>query len=104
MEDESIVVKNVRVEYLSTKTDKYNNEICYFKIRDKSIDHKFSAVAKDGFNLPFFKTDKGHMLIKVKSKYVKMKALNKNDVVAVEIIFTQYKMNDIDGFYVSKII
>ena len=104
MEDEVVVIKNVRVEYLSTKKDKYNNEINYFKIRDKSIDQKFSAVAQDGFNLPWFKTDKGHTLLKVKSKYVKVKSLNKDDIVVAEIVFTQYNMNGIDGFYVSRIV
>ena len=37
MEEENILFKNVRVEYLSTKLDKYNNEISYFKIKDKNI-------------------------------------------------------------------
>ena len=35
MDDENIVIKNVRVEYITTKTDKYNNQVCYFKIKDR---------------------------------------------------------------------
>ena len=58
MEDEKVVIKNVRVEYITTKTDKFNNETCYFKLKDKNIDLKFAAVIKEGFNLAWFKTDK----------------------------------------------
>ena len=33
MEDEKVVIKNVRVEYITTKTDKFNNDLCYFKLK-----------------------------------------------------------------------
>jgi hypothetical protein len=33
MEDEKVVVKSVKAEYIATKTDKYENEICYFKMK-----------------------------------------------------------------------
>jgi len=38
MDEETIGIKTVRVEYISTKTDKYDNEIIYFKLRDKNVD------------------------------------------------------------------
>ena len=38
MEDEKVIIKNVRVEYITTKTDKFNNEICYLTLKDKNID------------------------------------------------------------------
>ena len=37
MEDEKVVIKNVRVEYIATKTDKFNNENCYFKLKDNKV-------------------------------------------------------------------
>ena len=46
MDDESIVIKNVRVVYIATKHDKYNNELAYFKIKDNNIDQKFSTIIK----------------------------------------------------------
>ena len=40
MDDEKITIKNVKAEYITTKTDKYENEICYFKLRDKKYRFK----------------------------------------------------------------
>ena len=38
MEDEKVTINNVRVEYITTKTDKFNNENCYFNLKDKNIE------------------------------------------------------------------
>ena len=38
--EEIITLKNINFEYLSTKHDKYENEICYLKTKDKHIDQK----------------------------------------------------------------
>ena len=35
MDDEKVVLKGVKVEYVTTKRDAYENEVCYFKILDK---------------------------------------------------------------------
>ena len=56
MDEEKVVIKNVKAEYITTKTDKYDNEICYFKLRDKNIDSKVAPLMKDSFNLPLFKS------------------------------------------------
>jgi len=29
MDEEKVVIKNVKAEYITTKTDKYENELCY---------------------------------------------------------------------------
>ena len=101
MEDEKVVIKNVRVEYITTKTDKFNNEICYFKLKDKNIDTKFSVLINEGFNKPWFKTDKGHYILKVKTKYTKLKELKKEETILTDIAFKYYKMGEAEGFYVS---
>ena len=103
MEDEKVVIKNVRVEYISTKTDKYDNELIYFKIKDKNIELKFANIVKDGFHVPWFKSDKGQHILKVKPKYAKLKELAKDIVILTDITFNYYKMNDIQGFYVCSI-
>jgi hypothetical protein len=102
MDEEKIGIKTVKVEYISTKTDKYDNEIIYFKLKDK-VDLKFANLMKPSYILPWFKSDKGHYLLKVKTKYCKMKELKKEDNVLVDVIFKYYKMNDIQGYYVSSI-
>ena len=103
MEDDKIVIKNVRVEYITTKTDAFDNEICYFKLKEKNMESKFAAIMKNDFRLPWFKTDKGYYLLKVKTKYSKLKVLHENETVLVEICFKYYKMNDSEGFYVSNL-
>ena len=77
MEDEQVGIKTVRVEYITTKTDKFDNELSSFKLRDKNIESKFSPLIKESFRLPWFKSDKGQYILKVKPKYCKMKELKK---------------------------
>ena len=103
MDDEKVTIKNVKAEYITTKTDKNENEICYFKMRDNSFEAKFAPLMKDSYKLPWFKTDKGHYLLKVKTKYSKVKELKKEEVVLLEVVFKYFKMNDFEGFYVCSI-
>ena len=103
MDEENIVIKNVRVEYITTKLDTYNNEISYFKIKDKNIEQKFKPIMKDKFKLPWFKTDKNQTIIKVKQKYIKNLEPVKEKEIIVDINFKYYSMNDIEGYYVSAI-
>jgi hypothetical protein len=103
MDDDKVVIKNVKVEYITTKTDAFENEICYFKLKEKNIESKFAAIMKNDFRLPWFKSDKGYYLLKVKTKYNKWKAMHKDETVLVEVCFKYYKMNDSEGFYVSSL-
>ena len=91
MDNDKIVIKNVRVEYITTKTDNYDNEICYFKLKDKNIESKFAAIMKTNFRLPWFKSDRGYYLLKVKTKYNKLETLNKDESILVDIVFKYYK-------------
>ena len=101
MEDEKVIIKNVRVEYITTKTDKFNNEICYLKLKDNNIDVKFAAIIKEKHKTPWFKTDKGHYILNVKTKYCKLKELKKEDTILTDVVFKYYKMEESEGFYVS---
>ena len=67
------------------------------------MEQKFSSIIKDGFNLPWFKSDKGQYILKVKSKYVKLKDPQKDIPILVDIDFKSYSMNDSQGFYVSSL-
>ena len=37
MDDGKVVIKNLKLEYISTKKDKYDNEYAYFKIKEKIL-------------------------------------------------------------------
>ena len=104
MEKENIVVKNVKLEFIATKTDNYDNELSYFKIKDKTIEKKMAEYITEDFKIPWFSSDSGKSkILKVKQKYVKLKNLNRSDAITVEITFKEYKMEDICGFYVSSL-
>ena len=44
----NIEIKNIIITYISTKTDKFNNTICYFKVTDtkakKNKSYSFTIV------------------------------------------------------------
>ena len=103
MDDEKFSIKNVKAEYITTKTDNYKNEIRYFKMKDKNFELKFAALMRDSYILPWFKTDKGRYMLKGKTKYCKIKELRKEEVVLLDVVFKYYKMNDVEGFYVFSI-
>ena len=80
----------------------YNNSICWFKI-DKNSINKLSVLNKVGYKLPYFETEDFKTLLKVKSKHVKIDELKNDVVIACDIGFKYYKMNDVQGFYVNKL-
>ena len=104
MTDERVLIKSVRVEYISTKPDAYDNEVSYLKSIDKNVDQKFVALIKDNFKNPWFKTLKGQTILKVKPKYMKLKEAKKEEVIVVDISFKYYKMNNVEGYYVCGLV
>ena len=102
MAEDKVIIKNIKLEYISTKTDNYNNNQVYFKVL-KGQENKFTAINKDGYHLPYFKTDDNKYLLKVKSKYVKLDELNKDMTYICDLEMKYYKMESVEGFYVSQI-
>ena len=102
MGDEKVIIKNLKLEYITKKMDNYNNEQVYFKIL-KGQENKFTAINKDGFTLPYFKSQDGKFLLKVKSKYVKIDDLNKDMTYICDLELKYYKMESVEGWYVSKL-
>ena len=104
MDDEKVLIKGVKVEYITTKIDAYDNELCYFKFRDKNIDTKLAVLIKEGFKYPWFRSDKGQTILKIKKKYMKLKETNKEEIVIVDLSFKYYKMNNNEGYYVCGLV
>ena len=90
MED-IIIVKNVKLLFIVTKENKYENEISYFKLA-KNMENKFTALNKVGFKVPYFETTDGKFLLKVKHKNVKINELKKDEPITCEIHFKYYKL------------
>ena len=103
MSEELITIKKIRVEYLSTKQDKYNQDISYFKKKDFDIDARFSIIKREGYVVPMFKSENGVYILKTKQKYVKLKEPKRDEIVTVDIGFHYYKMNNIEGYYVRSL-
>ena len=59
---------------------------------------------KEGFKYPWFRTDKGQTVFKIKKKYMKLKETNKEEIVIVDVSFKYYKMNGNEGYYISSIV
>jgi regulatory protein YycI of two-component signal transduction system YycFG len=102
MSDDKVVIKNLKVEVITKKMDNYNNEQVYFKIL-KGQENKFTVINKDGYHLPYFKTIDNKYLLKVKSKYVKLEDLNKDMTYICDLELKYYKMDTVEGYYVSKL-
>ena len=73
MDDEKVLIKSLKVEYISTKIDAYDNELCYFKFRDKNIDSKLAVLIKEGFKYPWFRSDKGQTILKIQKEVYEIK-------------------------------
>jgi hypothetical protein len=100
---DKVIIKSVRIEYLSTKTDNYDNLKSFFEVKDKNFEQKFALVNKEGYCKPWFKGESDQYILNPKKLNVKLKELQKEEVVVVDITFKHFKMNDKEGFYISSL-
>ena len=105
-----LVVNDLLVEYLNTKTNTYDSEISYFKIIDSAFRVKlkslFSLNDDGSMKMPIWVTEKQEHILKVKSKFiVNHKDLIERDVFVLNVSFEYYNMEqaNIKGYY-AKII
>ena len=102
-------VNGLLTEYLSTKKDNYDNEVSYYKIIDKNYKNKMSAILSqqtDECKMPFWKTEDGEYILKVKTKYTPKTKIDINEIVTVNLMFKHYCMETSDdkllqGYYVK---
>jgi hypothetical protein len=99
----NITINELLVEYLSTKVDKFNNEISYFKIVDSAFRIKlkplFSLNDDGNLKLPIWTTeDKNEQILKVKDRWIgSLKELNKKELYNIDIDFEHYTMETDNG-------
>ena len=66
-------INDLVVEFLATKENDYNANICCFKVVDVECKTKmksFIGLQDDDIRMPYWKTDKQEMILKVKDKFV----------------------------------
>ena len=102
---ETIVIKELKVKFICSKEDNYDNMISYFKIDDPAIKKKLKIANKlsDSLYKPFWITDKKETMFKVKSNNIKRKDLIKNNEYICDIDLIPYYVektaNELKGYY-----
>ena len=106
--NKTIEIKNITVTYISTKTDKFENTICYFKVTDTKAKKRLTPIVSQicpECRLPIWETDNIEYMLKVKQKYAP-KGLTADTELKVMLTFKYYCMdvpggdgNIIQGYY-----
>ena len=104
-------VQGLLCEYLTTKVDKYDNEISFYKVIDDSFKVKMKSILKEmceECRMPFWKTEDHEYILKVKTRnIIPDKDLKNNDIVSLNLSFKYYCMEKDDGLlqgYFAKIL
>ena len=86
MTNKTLKYNNIEIEYLSTKKDDYDVDVSYFKLigEDEKLKKILETLNKNSSKLflPFWITDELDIILKVKSKWLKV--LNDNTLVKNE--------------------
>ena len=101
---DNISIKELQVQFISKKVDNYDNMVSYFKITDPNISKQLRIVNKmsDRIYKPFWKTDKGETMLKVKTKYVMRDDLESKSFYECDLELVAYyveKTVDLKGYY-----
>ena len=106
----TININDLLCEYISMKTDKYDNAIVWYKIVDPNYKQKMSPILSqqcDECKMPFFKTEDNAYMLKVKKKYTPKTMIDNGDIVTLNLMFKYYCMEKDDGLiqgYYAKIL
>ena len=103
-------VNGLLTEFITTKVDKYDNWITYYKVIDKNYKTKMSGILKevcDECIMPFWKTEDHEYMLKVKKKNTPKTIIDNCDIVTLNLMFKYYCMEKDDGLiqgYYAKIL
>ena len=106
---ESIFIKGLTMQFITSKEDNYSNTICYFKDMDSFSKKKLKVINKmsDTLYKPFWKTDKNEIMLKVKQVKVYRKDLVKQSLYELDIeltpFFTEKDGKELKG-YTAKVL
>ena len=69
-DNSSVQIKHIIVEYLATTYNGFKPNICYFKVVDKYKNKMkpITCLSDDELRMPYWKSDKQELLLKVKEK------------------------------------
>ena len=96
---EIAVLLNIHLKYLSSKTDKYDSEICYYAIETVNVDQVVKDIA-DELKMPYWVTPENKYILKVKSKYLEQEQKTKG---VATLTLKKYNYESFTGYYVTQI-
>ena len=91
---------NIKLEFIITKTDNYNNDISYLKVIDKAFKNKLQPILSqmcDDVRLPIWKSDDGFYMVKVKNKWMPEREFENNEILTADLNFHYFNMAKEDG-------
>ena len=107
----NIIINDINVEYLSTKTDKFDNSIVYFKLTDPKSKLKplFDATIQNKeIKIPLWVTSDEDIIIKIKEKWLNISDdLQPSSYYILNVDFCSYSLETDDGTlkgYYGKVI
>ena len=95
-----IEINNIKLEFIITKTDNYENDISYLKVIDKQFKSKLQPIVSqtcDDVRLPIWKSEDGFYMIKVKRKWMPERDFENNEIVTADLNFHYFNMAKDDG-------
>ena len=100
-EIEDIKPINLKVHFLSSKTDKFKNDITYFLVLNKTMLKEFkNSINDESLKLPWFKKD--NYILKVKTKLLNDYEFEKDTQYNYRFFFKKYDMGANHGYYICK--
>ena len=70
---DTMYINDIDLEFLSTKKDKYDNDISYFKIIDSLAKQQLKPIRDlefDNARMPYWITDNNEIILKVKNNFI----------------------------------
>ena len=101
---ESFTLNNSKVKYVSTK-ELYGSQFSFFVIEHGKTKEQFDELSNQekytNAKMPFWLTDTGDYLFKVKDKFIAPYSFDLKHKYKCDLHFEAYQMNDANGFYIK---
>ena len=95
---DGIVLKNLNLKYMNTKTDKYDNEYAFYAILNDNIKN-IATKLSDSKRLPYF-LGSDNFALKVKTRYL---TDDKKICGTATVNMKEYEYNEYSGYYVNSV-
>ena len=95
-----IEINNIKLEFIITKTDNYENDISYLKVIDKAFKNKLQPIVSqmcEDCKIPVWKSEDGFYMLKVKNKWMPERDFESNEILNADLNFHYYNMAKEDG-------